>query len=291
MLVFGLINVFLCFALFLGGGAEVSLPFAGYGFSAHFLAGKLASLLLVCTAVVGLLIAWQSSAYFRQNKRGGLFLLFYFISIGFANGALMSDNLPVMLIFWEGLLACMSAMLLLGNAKNPRAVIKMLWLGGIADLLLMLGVIVTIRVSGQTDVSAMSRLPVGGLGAAGCALMLLGAMGKAGAMPFHSWIPLAAEDTTSPFLAAFPGSLEKILGVGLSIRIVTQIYDVRPGSAMSTLILIVGAATLFFGVAMALIQKDMKKLLSYHAISQVGYMLLGVGSWSSGRPSSARCII
>lgn len=278
VLVFGLVNVFFSFALFLGGGAEVSLPFVGYGFGAHFLAGSLSSFLLVCASVVGLLIAWHASSYFRQDKRGGLFLLFYFVSLGFANGALLSDNLPVMLIFWEGLLVCMSVMLLLGNAKNPRAAVKMLWLGGVADLLLTLGVILTLRASGQTDVSAMNRLPVEGLGAAGCALMLLGAMGKAGAIPFHSWIPLAAEDASSPFLAAFPGSLEKLLGVGLSIRIVTQVYDVRPGSAMSTLVLVVGAATLFFGVAMALIQKDMKKLLSYHAISQVGYMLLGVGS-------------
>ncbi|HWQ05572.1 MAG TPA: complex I subunit 5 family protein [Feifaniaceae bacterium] len=278
VLVFGLINVFLCFALFLGDGADVTLPFAGYGFRGHFLAGTLSSMLLVCTSIVAFFIAWHTVTYFRGDKRGGIFLLFFLTSIGFANGALLSDNLPVMLIFWEGLLACMSAMLLLGNAKNPRAVIKMLWLGGVADLLLMLGVIITIRVSGQTDVSAMTRLPASGLGAAGCALMLLGAMGKAGAMPFHSWIPLAAEDASSPFLAAFPGSLEKILGIGLSIRIVTQIYDVQPGSSMSTLILVVGAVTLFFGVAMALIQKDMKKLLSYHAISQVGYMLLGVGS-------------
>ena len=278
VLVFGLINVFFSLTLLLGGGAEVTLPFAGYGFSAHFLAAKLSSFLLVCASVVGLFIAWQAAAFYRNNKRGGLFLLFYFVSLGFANGALLSDNLPVMLIFWEGLLACMSAMLLLGNAKNPRAVIKMLWLSGVADLLLMLGVLITIRVSGQTDVSAMTLLPVSGLGAAGCALMLLGAMGKAGAMPFHSWIPLAAEDANSPFLAVFPGSLEKVLGIGLAIKIVTQIYDVQPGSAMSTFILIVGAVTLFFGVAMALVQKDMKKLLSYHAISQVGYMLLGVGS-------------
>ena len=278
VLVFGLINVFFSLALLLGGGAEVTLPFAGYGFSAHFLANKLSSFLLICASVVGLLIAWQAAAFFRHNKRGGLFLLFYFVSLGFANGALLSDNLPVMLIFWEGLLACMSVMLLLGNAKNPRAAVKMLWLSGVADLLLMLGVIITIRVSSQTDVSAMTRLPVSGLGAAGCAFMLLGAMGKAGAMPFHSWIPLAAEDAPSPFLAAFPGSLEKVLGIGLAVMIVTQIYDVQPGSAMSTFILVVGAVTLFFGVAMALVQKDMKKLLSYHAISQVGYMLLGVGS-------------
>lgn len=278
VLVIGLANVFFCLALFLGGGADVTLPFAGYGFEGHFVARGMSSVLLVFTSVITFLLARYCVTYYKGDKRGGVFLLFFFVSIGFANGALLSSNLPVMLVFWEGLMACMAALLLLGNLAQPRAALKMIWISGVADLLLMLGVIITIRVSGQSDLAAIGHLPVEGLGAAGCALMLLGAMGKAGAMPFHSWIPLAAQDAASPFLALFPGSLEKILGIGLSIRIVSQIYDVQPGSAMSTFVLVVGAATLFFGVSMALVQKDMKRLLAYHAISQVGYMLLGVGS-------------
>lgn len=278
VLVFGLANAFFCFALFLGGGADVTLPFGGFGFEGHFVATGMSGVLLMFTSVVAFLLARYAVTYFKEDKRGGVFLLFFFVSVGFANGALLSSNLPVMLVFWEGLLACMTALLLLGNLARPRAALKMLWISGVADLLLMLGVIVTIRVSGQSDLAALNRLPVEGLGTWGCALMLLGAMGKAGAMPFHSWIPLAAEDAASPFLALFPGSLEKILGIGLSIRIVSQVYNVQPGSAMSTFVLVVGAVTLLFGVSMALVQKDMKRLLSYHAISQVGYMLLGVGS-------------
>ncbi len=277
-LVFGAVNAFFCLALYLGGGANTGFAFAGFGFDVQLLASGLSSVLLLFTSIVSMLLSLYSVSYFKGNKHGGLFLLFYFISVGFVNGALLSDNLGIMLVFWEGLLVCMGAMLLIGNMEKPRAALKMLWVCGVADLLLMLGVIITIHLAGQSNISAMTRLPAEGLGAVGCTLMLLGAMGKAGAMPFHSWIPLAADDAPSPFLAAYPGSLEKILGIGLTIRIVTQIYDVQAGSAMSTLILVVGAVTLLFGVGMALIQKDMKRLLSYHAISQVGYMLLGVGS-------------
>ena len=275
---FGLANVFFCLALYLGGGATVFLPFSGYGFEGRFYSGGLTAVLPLFASVVALLLAVSSASFYRGKKEGGLFLLFFFVSVGFVNGALLSDNLPVMLVFWEGLLLSMSVLLLLGNLAKPRAAIKMLWISGVADLMLMLGVIITIRVAGQSNISMISHLPVEGLGAVGCVLMLLGALGKAGAVPFHSWIPLAAEDAQSPFLALFPAALEKILGIGLAIRIVTQIYDVQPGSGVSTFVMIVGAVTLFFGVAMALIQKDMKKLLSYHAISQVGYMILGVGS-------------
>ena len=275
---FGLVNVFFCLALYLGGGVSVSLPFAGYGFEAKFLSGGLSAVLPLFASVVSLLLAVSSASFYRGKKEGGLFLLFFFLSVGFVNGALLSDNLPVMLVFWEGLLLSMSVLLLFGNLHKPRAALKMLWISGVADLMLMLGVIITIRVAGQSNISMISHLPVEGLGAVGCVLMLLGALGKAGAVPFHSWIPLAAEDAQSPFLALFPASLEKILGIGLAIRIVTQMYDVQPGSGVSTFVMIVGSVTLFAGVAMALIQKDMKKLLSYHAISQVGYMILGVGS-------------
>ena len=278
VLVVGLGNLFLCLALYLGGGVSVSLPFAGYGFEAKFISTGLSAVLPLFASVVALLLALYSVSFYRGKKEGGLFLLFFFVSVGFVNGALLSDNLPVMLVFWEGLLLSMSVLLLINNLQKPRAAIKMLWISGVADLMLMLGVIITIRVSGSSNISAITRLPVEGVGAAGCVLMLLGALGKAGAVPFHSWIPLAAEDAQSPFLALFPASLEKILGIGLAIRIVTQIYDVQPGSPASTFVMIIGAMTLFFGVAMALIQKDMKRLLSYHAISQVGYMILGVGS-------------
>jgi len=278
VVVFGLANVFLCLALFLGGGAEVTLPFAGYGFEGRFVSSGLSAVLPLFASVVAILLAINSVTYYRGKAEGGLFLLFFFVSVGFANGALLSDNLPVMLVFWEGLLISMSALLLQGNLQKPRATIKMLWISGITDLMLMLGVIITISVSGQSNVSAMTRLPVTGVGAVGCVLMLLGAMGKAGAVPFHSWIPLAAEDAKSPFLALFPGALEKILGIGLCIRIITQIYDVQPGSGVSTFVMIVGAATLLIGDAMALIQTDMKRFLSYSTISQVGYMILGVGS-------------
>ncbi|HWQ99029.1 MAG TPA: proton-conducting transporter membrane subunit [Clostridia bacterium] len=278
VLVFGLGNVFLCLALFLGGGASVDLPFAGYGFEAKFVSSGLSAVLPLFASVVAFLLARYSVTYYRNKKEGGLFLLFFFLSVGFVNGALLSDNLPVMLVFWEGLLIAMSGLLLIGNLHKPRAAIKMLWISGVADLMLMLGVIITIHVAGTGNISSITRLPVEGVGAVGCVLMLLGALGKAGAIPFHSWIPLAAEDAQSPFLALFPASLEKILGIGLAIRIITQIYDVQPGSPVSTFVMIIGSITLFFGVAMAFIQKDMKVLLSYSTISQVGFMILALGS-------------
>lgn len=156
--------------------------------------------------MVAFLLARYSVTYYRGKQEGGLFLLFFFVSVGFVNGALLSDNLPVMLVFWEGLLVSVGVLLLIGNMQAPRAAIKMLWISGVADLMLMLGVIITIHVSGQSNISAITRLPVEGVGAVGCVLMLAPpvTLGKAGAVPFHSWIPLAAEDAQKSVPCAVP---------------------------------------------------------------------------------------
>jgi len=110
---------------------------------------------------------------------------------------------------------------------------------------------------------------------------MVGAIGKAGSMPFHSWIPDAADDAPLPFMAILPGALEKLLGIYLLVRICmpgSGLYKFLPHTGISTVVMAIGALTIIFAVAMALIQKDFKRLLSYHAISQVGYMVLGIGT-------------
>jgi NADH-quinone oxidoreductase subunit L len=112
---------------------------------------------------------------------------------------------------------------------------------------------------------------------------MIGAIGKGGSMPFHSWIPDAAVDAPLPFMAILPASLEKLLGIYFLVRVTMDLFrlDLAAGSWACTLMMIVGAATIVLAVMMALVQRNYKRLLSYHAISQVGYMILGVGTGSA----------
>ncbi|MFA5116046.1 MAG: proton-conducting transporter membrane subunit, partial [Candidatus Omnitrophota bacterium] len=96
--------------------------------------------------------------------------------------------------------------------------------------------------------------------------------------PFHSWIPDAATDAPLPFMAFFPAAMEKLLGIYFLTRISLDMFRLTTGSWISVLLMSIGAITIILAVMMALIQKDFKKLLSYHAISQVGYMILGIGT-------------
>lgn len=272
------LNLLFASSLFLSEGFQRVFPFAANGLDIAINIDKISAMFMIFVAAGFLLICLYSVFFLRGKDYASRFMFYLYISLAMINGALMSDHLGVLLFFWEGLLCTLFGLLLIGNKQNPKTAVKALALNGTADLLLMLGILITIYQSGTSLISEIHRLPLTGLSSLGFALMMLGAVGKAGSMPFHSWIPNAADDAPAPFMVAFPAALEKFLGIYLAIRIVTDIFDFQPGSGMSIAVMSLGTITIVLAVAMALIQKDMKRLLSYHAISQVGYMVLGIGT-------------
>jgi formate hydrogenlyase subunit 3/multisubunit Na+/H+ antiporter MnhD subunit len=214
----------------------------------------------------------------RGKSHYGSFYCFFLLNLAFANGAALANNLVILLFFWAGLLITLFAMIAVGNRNNVSVAVKALIISALADLLLILGIAITVWRSGTMMMDAIEPLPLSGINIAGFVLMMLGALGKAGAIPFHTWIPDASKDAPLPFMAMMPGALEKLLGIYLAVRIARDFYALQPGSSMSLLIMIIGVVTIILAVAMAMIQKDMKRLLSYHAVSQVGYMVLGIGT-------------
>ncbi len=271
-------NVLFAVSLYLSEGLYLVFPFSACGLDIALNVYGFSAMFLIFVAAGFFLIILYSAVFLKSKGYTGVFMLYMFISLAMINGALMSDNLGVMLFFWEGLLCTLFGILLINNMHNPRTAVKALTLAGAADLLLMLGIIITATQAGTLYMSQMTKLPATGISAVGFVCMMLGAVGKAGSMPFHSWIPNAADDAPTPFMVAFPAALEKFLGIYLVARIVLDIYEVQPGGAASITMMTIGTLTIVLAVAMALIQKDMKRLLSYHAISQVGYMVLGIGT-------------
>ena len=193
------------------------------------------------------------------------------------NGAVIADNLVMMLFFWEGLMITLFAMILIGNSGAFRTAVKALVIVGVSDLCLMVGIGLTGRISGTLTMSGIS-LDLRSVGGLAFVFLMIGAISKAGSMPFHSWIPDAAVDADLPFMALFPAALEKLLGIYFLTRISLEMFNLTPGSWVSLMLMIIGLVTIIFAGMMALIQKDYKRLLSYHAISQVGYMILGIGT-------------
>ena len=240
------------------------------------------SFVLAAGGIFGFLIALYTISFMGERKQVNHFYFYYLLTLGLLNGALLANNLLLMLFFWEGMLVTMFGMIYAGGREDAfKTAIKAFIIAGTADLCLMLGIGLTIFISGSTEMSSVS-IALGGPHSALISLtfvlLMIGATAKAGSMPFHSWIPDAAVDAPLPFMALVPAALEKLLGIYFLARITLDMFKLTGDSWLSTLMMILGAVTILLAVMMALIQKDFKRLLSFHAISQVGYMILGIGT-------------
>ncbi|MDR1726995.1 MAG: NADH-quinone oxidoreductase subunit L [Acidobacteriota bacterium] len=260
-----------------GKDAALTLPWAGWFFEFTLRNYQFSSFILAAAALFGALLSVYNTVFLKDKAYGWLFHAYFLLTLGFVNGAILADNLLLLLFFWEGLLGLMFGMIYLGHRDAYRTATKAVIIAGVTDLCMMFGIGLAVHLAETATMSQM-KVPMEGLGGLAFVLLVIGAISKAGSMPFHTWIPDAATDAPMPFLPFVPAALEKLLGIYLLARVTLDFFKLDGGHWGSMLLMVVGALTINLAVAMALIQKDYKRLLSYHAISQVGYMILGIGT-------------
>ncbi len=260
-----------------GQEANLTVAWAAYGWQFALRLYHFSGFILLASAAFAFLIALYSTAFMKQRRYLNQYYAYLLFTLGQVNGAVLADNLILMLFFWESLLLTLFGMIIIGRPGAFKTAIKAFIIAGSADLCLLLGVGLTIYLAGTMNMSQI-HLPVGAWGSLAFILLMIGAIAKAGAMPFHSWIPDAAIDAPLPFMALLPAALEKLLGIYFLARISLDLFALNPLSWLSPLLMILGSITILLAVMMALAQGDYKRLLSFHAISQVGYMILGIGT-------------
>ncbi|MFH1452940.1 MAG: proton-conducting transporter membrane subunit [Armatimonadota bacterium] len=249
-----------------GFGLEMSLR--NYNFS---------SFIMLFGAGFAFLIALYSLTFMKGKEYLNQFYAYLLITLGFFNGAVLSNNLGSLVFFWEGLLIVIFGFIVIGGKLSFKTAVKAFIISGVADICFILGIGLTYYIAKTLTISDI-HMQITTLSSIAFIFLIIGAVAKSGAMPFHSWIPDAALDAPLPFMAFMPASLDKLLGIYFLTRIVMDIYQLNPHTWLSTVLMIVGAVTIILAVMMALVQKDYKRLLSYHAISQAGYMVLGIGT-------------
>jgi formate hydrogenlyase subunit 3/multisubunit Na+/H+ antiporter MnhD subunit len=254
-----------------------SIPWTGFGIDFALRLYHFSAFILVAASAFSFLFVLYSCSFMRDKPRLNQFYCYLLVTLAMTNGAVLADNLVLMLFFWEGLLLTLFGMIAIGRPGAFKTAIKAFIIVGVTDLCLMIGIGLAGHLAGTMTISKIS-LPVDSLGALAFILMMIGAISKAGSVPFHTWIPDAAVDAPLPFMAFLPASLEKLLGIYLLARISLDMFKLSVGSWISILLMTIGAITILIAVMMALVQKDYKRLLSYHAVSQVGYMILGIGT-------------
>jgi NADH-quinone oxidoreductase subunit L len=255
---------------------ELTLPWGGFGVEFALRLDAFSSFILLAAASLSFLIAVYTVRFIRGKPGANQFLCYFLLTLAMANGAALSNHLITMLFFWEGMLLTLFGMIAVGHPKAYKTAVKAFFISGVTDLCMMVGVGLAVHLAHTGTISNI-HLTTEGLGGLAFVMLMIGAISKAGAMPFHSWIPDAAVDAPLPFMALVPGSLEKLIGIYFLARISLSMFTLEPGWASTTL-MVIGAVTILLAVLMALIQKDFKRLLSFHAISQVGYMILGIGT-------------
>lgn len=250
----------------------------GFGIELSFKLYHFNGFIIAAISAFTFLTALYCLSFFKDKNNPRQFFTYLLLALGMSNGAVLADNLVVLLFFWEGLLLIIFGMIAQsGSISAFRTALKAFVIVGISDLCMMVGIALTGSLAGTLNISGINLIPTG-LASIAFLLLVIGAMAKAGAMPFHTWIPEAADNAPLPFMAFFPAALEKLLGIYLLTRICLDLFKLQTGSGLSILLMVVGAITIVFAVMMALVQKNYKRLLSYHAISQVGYMILGIGT-------------
>jgi len=271
-----IISVVISFSIF---KKDIIFTLPGIGFGMDFILRleHLSAFTLAASSAFGFLVALYSSSFMRARGSARQFYSYFLITLSFVNGAVLSDNLIFMLFFWEGLLLTLYGLIAIGSKEAYRSAIKAFIICAVTDLCMMLGIGLTGHLAGTFNISGIS-LDLSPLASLAFILLVIGAISKAGSMPFHTWIPDAAADAPLPFMAFLPAALEKLIGIYFLSRICLDMFNLMPESMLSTVLMVIGGVTIILAVMMALIQKDYKRLLSYHAISQVGYMILGIGT-------------
>jgi formate hydrogenlyase subunit 3/multisubunit Na+/H+ antiporter MnhD subunit len=241
-----------------------------------FKVDTLSSFVLLFVGFFGLLMTLYSLGYMRGKKNLKMYYGYMLLTLGAAYGSVLANDLVVLLGFWgfSGLTLYMlinvASPLASGAAKKTMIII-----GG-TDALMVLGVAIVWVLTGSTSLSQASIPTITGLSVFAFILFACAAFAKAGAMPFHSWVPDTAELGPASVAAFLPGSVDKLIGIYLLARVSLYLFNLSGGMAL--LLLIVGAFTIIAAVMMALVQRDFRRLLGYDAVSQVGYMVLGIAT-------------
>ena len=272
------VNLVVAIKLFLAPATAVHIPWTNWGLDFTLRLYSFSGFILLAAAGFALAITIYSLPFMAKREHKGLFHFQVLLSVAFVNGAALADNLILLLFFWEGLLITLYGLIAIGRPGAWKSALKALVLVGVSDVCLMFGIALAGHFAGTMTISKMHLVLTSTGPTLAFLFLIVGATAKAGALPFHSWIPDAAVDAPLPFMALMPAAFEKLLGIYLLARITLDMFALTPGSWCSTLLMTLGAVTILVAVMMALIQKDYKRLLAYHAISQVGYMILGIGT-------------
>ncbi|GAA4436642.1 NADH-quinone oxidoreductase subunit L [Ravibacter arvi] len=247
---------------------------------------QLSLLMLLIITGVGSLIHIYSVGYMSHDAGFGKFLAYLNLFLFFMLLLVLGSNYVMMFIGWEGVGLC--SYLLIGfwnkNTSYNDAARKAFIMNRVGDLGFLLGIFAIIAAFGSVEFSEIfSKAQAFSVGdpviVTITLLLFVGAMGKSAQIPLYTWLPDAMAGPT-PVSALIHAATMVTAGIYMVIRS-NILYSLAPATLEA--VAIIGAATALLGASIGLLQNDIKKVLAYSTVSQLGYMFiaLGVAAYSS----------
>jgi NADH-quinone oxidoreductase subunit L len=259
------------------------VPINGLRIDAGLLFDPLSATFVLLITGVGLLIHVYSLGYMEHDPRQRLFFAYLNLFVASMLLLVLGNSFLALYVGWEGV-GLASYLLISFWFYKPAAATaakKAFIANRVGDVGLALAIFLMFAALGTTSfagVFSQAELLTAGTATAIGLLLLLGACGKSGQFPLQTWLPDAMEGPT-PVSALIHAATMVTAGVYLIAR-ATPIYDVT--DTARTAVVIIGAITLMIGAVIGCVYDDIKKVLAYSTVSQIGYMFVAVGIPGAG---------
>jgi NADH-quinone oxidoreductase subunit L len=263
------------------------IPLDTYSAGISYLLDHLSMVMVLVITVVGFLIHLYSTEFMQDEEGYSRYFAYMNLFVGSMLTLVLADNLLLLYLGWEGVGLC--SYLLIGfwykDPANGRAARKAFVVTRVGDTAMALGLFLlftnlhTLNIRDLMQAASDQWAPGSSLAVLAAGLLLGGALGKSAQLPLQTWLPDAMAGPT-PVSALIHAATMVTAGVYLIAR-THVLFSLAP--QVQHAVAIIGAVTLLVAGFSALAQKDIKRVLAYSTISQIGYMFLalGVGAWSA----------
>jgi proton-translocating NADH-quinone oxidoreductase, chain L len=284
LLFINLISSFIIFAAFLKNGEyNFSMDWFNTGagsmmFTVGFKIDAYSALMLIVVNLISSFVHLYSIKYMQDDAKYGRYYAFLGLFTFSMLGIVLTNNILIMYVFWE--LVGISSYLLIGfwyENKAPQEAAKKAFLANrVGDFGFLLGIIMIFVFIGNFSFPeifagvAAGKVSGGMLTAMGI-MLFMGAIGKSAQFPLHVWLPDAMEGPT-PVSALIHAATMVAAGVYMTARM----FPLFSPDAL-TVVAFIGTFTAFMAATIALTQNDIKRILAYSTVSQLGYMIMGIG--------------
>ncbi|MCB4790878.1 MAG: monovalent cation/H+ antiporter subunit D family protein [Elusimicrobia bacterium] len=239
----------------------------------------LTSFMLVTINTIAFAITIYSWNYIEQYTDQWKYYTLLLLMLTGMNGVVITGDLFNLYLFLEITSLASYSLVAYGcEQEELEASFKYLIMGTFASSMILIAIGIIYKITSTLNLADICvNLPRDGNLAVmfACVLFITGFALKSALVPFHGWLPDAHPAAPAPVSAMLSGVMIKSLGVYALIRITFNIFGLTP--EITKIFLILGTLSMIVGVILAIYQWDFKRLLAYHSISQIGYVIIGLG--------------